>query len=85
VGQCTAERLGEIFKPAARHASSNYGVDKDGRVGLYVEEGDASWCSSSGANDNRAITIEVASDDFAPYAVNDAALARAEIRKHLRN
>lgn len=75
VGQVTAERLGDIFAPASRKASSNYGVDKDGRIGMYVEEKDRSWCSSNAANDNRAITIEVASDTTAPYAVTDKALA----------
>lgn len=75
VGQCTAETHGNIFKPTERQASSNYGVDKDGRVGMYVEEKDRSWCSSSAANDNRAITIEVASDTTAPYKVTDKALA----------
>ena len=73
VGQATAESLGNWFKQAATKASSNYGVDKDGRVGMYVEEKDRSWCTSSGANDNRAITIEVASDREHPYKVNDKA------------
>ena len=39
---------------------------------MYVEEKDASWCSSSSANDRRAITIECASDATHPYAINDA-------------
>jgi hypothetical protein len=75
VGQCTAETLGNIFKPVERQASSNYGVDKDGRVGMYVEEINRSWCTSSSANDNRAITIEVASDTTTPYAVTAKAYA----------
>lgn len=73
VGQVTAEALGSVFAPTSRKASSNYGVDKDGRIGMYVEEKDRSWCSSNGANDNRAITIEVASDTKYPYAITDAA------------
>ena len=75
VGQCTVERIGEIFAPASRKASSNYGVGLDGRVGLYVEERDRSWCTSSAANDNRAVTIEVASDTAHPYAVTAKAYA----------
>lgn len=75
VGQCTVETLGSIFAPSSRQASSNYGVGKDGRIGMYVEEKDRSWCTSSAANDNRAVTIEVASDTTAPYAVNDTAFA----------
>ena len=73
VGQCSVESLGEVFAPTSRRASSNYGIGKDGRIGMYVEEKDRSWCSSNTANDNRAITIEVASDTTHPYAVNDKA------------
>lgn len=73
VGQCDVETLGNIFAPTARQASSNYGIGKDGKIGMYVEEKDRSWCSSNGYNDNRAITIEVASDTTPPYAVTKAA------------
>lgn len=75
VGQCTAEGLGDWFYKESTQASSNYGVDKNGRIGMYVEEKDRSWCTSSSANDNRAVTIEVASDTKHPYAVNDKAFA----------
>lgn len=73
VGQCSARRIGEIFQPTSRQASSNYGIGYDGEIGLYVEEKNRSWCSSNAANDQRAITIEVASDTSEPYAVNDKA------------
>lgn len=75
VGQCSVETLGNVFAPTSRQASSNYGVGVDGRIGMYVEEKDRSWCSSNAANDNRAITIEVASDTKEPYAVNAKAYA----------
>ena len=75
VGQATAESLGVWFGQTSTRASSNYGVDKDGRDGQYVDEAYRSWCTSSTANDNRAITIEVASDTYHPYAVSDKALA----------
>ena len=42
---------------------------------MYVEEKNRSWCSSSNANDQRAITIECASDTFHPYAMNDKVYA----------
>ena len=71
VGQCTAEGLGDWFMNTGIQASSNYGIDKDGRVALYVEEKNRSWCSYSGANDQRAITIECASDTSEPYAFRD--------------
>lgn len=74
VGQVTVERMGAGFAPSSRQASCNYGVDKDGRIGMYCPEGDRSWCTSSASNDNRAITIEVACDNKPPYAINDVAM-----------
>ena len=71
VGQCSVETLGNIFLPTSRQASCNYGIGVDGRVGMYVEEKNRSWCSSSSANDQRAITIECASDTTEPYAFKD--------------
>lgn len=73
VGQCSVQTLGAVFAPTSRQASSNYGIGYDGKIGMYCEEKDRSWCTSSSANDNRAITIEVASDTTHPYAVNDKA------------
>ena len=70
-GQLSAQSCGSLFKNGA--ASSNYGIGYDGKIALYVDEGDGSWCSSSYSNDMRAITIEVASDKTHPYAVKDAA------------
>lgn len=72
VGQATVERLGEMFAPTESEASANYGIGFDGRVGMYCEEKDRSWCSSSADNDHRAITIECASDNTYPYAFKDA-------------
>lgn len=73
VGQWTAKQGCDYFATTDRRCSANYVVGKDGSIGLSVEEKDRSWCSSSSANDNRAITIEVASDTTHPYAVTDAA------------
>ena len=72
VGQCSVETLGEIFSKTSSKSSSNYGIGFDGRVGMYVPENKRSWCSSSAANDQRAVTIECASDTNEPYAMNDA-------------
>ena len=71
VGQCSVETLGSIFLPTSRQASCNYGIGVDGRVGMYVEEKNRSWCSSSSSNDQRAVTIECASDTTEPYAFKD--------------
>lgn len=73
--QVTARRLGEVFANPNKEASSNYGVGYDGSIGMYVEEKDRSWCTSSYDNDNRAITIEVASENTRPYTVTKAAYA----------
>ncbi len=73
VGHCSLTTLGNIFAPTSRKASSNYGIDDQGQVGMYVEERNRSWCSSSSANDQRAVTIEVASDTKAPYAITNGA------------
>ncbi len=71
VGQLSAERICDCF-PAGRGASCNYGIGTDGRIALCVEEKNRSWCSSSSENDQRAVTIECASDKTAPYAMTDA-------------
>lgn len=72
-GQLSVESCGALFAQSSRQASSNYGIGPDGRIALYVDEGNRSWCTSSNANDQRAITIEVASDATHPYAVKDKA------------
>ena len=72
-GQLSVETCGNAFASRNSQASSNYGIGRDGRIAMYVEEKDRSWCSSDTANDHRAITIEVASDPTSPYAVNDVA------------
>ena len=76
VGQCTAEGLGDWFHKSSTKASSNYGIDKNGRIGLYVEEKNRSWCTSSNANDQRAVTIECASDKAEPYAMHQVVYDR---------
>lgn len=75
VGQWTARQGCDYFATTDRECSANYVVGKDGSIGLSVEEKDRSWCSSSASNDNRAVTIEVASDTTHPYAVTDKAYA----------
>lgn len=75
VGQVTAKRGCEVFQPSGKQASCNYVVGYDGSIGLCVEEKDRSWCTSSPSNDHRAVTIETASEDKAPYKVTAAAYA----------
>lgn len=71
VGQASVESMGNWFAEKSAQCSCNYGIGSDGRIGLFVDENDRSWCSSSSSNDNRAITIECASDRTDPYAIND--------------
>lgn len=74
-GNLSIESCGAGFAMKSRKASSNYAVGTDGRIGLYVEEKNRSWCSGNSDNDNRAITIEVANDGGAPnWHVSDRAL-----------
>lgn len=72
VGQLSAESICGCFTSTSRQASCNYGIGTDGRISLCVEEKNRSWCSSSNANDQRAVTIECASDKTHPYAMTSA-------------
>ena len=75
-GNLSVEACGEIFAQPSRKASSNYGVGSDGRIALYVDESNRSWCSSSPENDHRAVTIEVANCGGEPdWPVSDKAYA----------
>ena len=83
-GDLTVESCGASFADPNRQASSNYGIGSDGRIGLYVEEKNRSWCSGGNKpnevmtgrdNDFRAITIEVANDSREPdWHISDKAL-----------
>lgn len=74
-GNLSIETCGSLWQNPKYRASSNYGIGTDGRIACYVNEEDRSWCSSSAANDNQAITIEVANDGGAPdWHVSDKAI-----------
>lgn len=72
VGQWSAKKCCDYFATTVRECSSNYAIGKDGEIGLSVPEEFRSWCSSNRENDQRAITIECASEKDAPYEMNDA-------------
>lgn len=73
-GNASVETCGALFADPTRKASSNYGIGSDGRIALYVDEANRSWCTSNAANDHRAITIEVANNGGAPdWPVSDKA------------
>lgn len=74
-GNLSIETCGNVFAPSSRGVSSNYGVGSDGRIGMYCQEKDRSWCSSSRENDNQAVTIEVANSEIGgQWRVSDKAL-----------
>jgi len=73
-GNLSVETCGSLFANSNTQASSNYGIGSDGRIGLYIDEWNRSWCTSSAANDNRAVTIEVANIEAQePYRISTAA------------
>ena len=60
---------------AGGSASTNYAIDSTGRSGLGVEETNRAWTTSSAANDNEAITFEIANNGGAPdWRMSDAAI-----------
>ena len=69
VGQASVEDMGNWFATTA-NCSCNYGIGKDGRIALIVPENCRSWCSSSSANDQRAVCIENACDPNSPWKFN---------------
>src|SRR5574344_655301 len=71
VGQFSVEKICACFADKNRKASCNYAIGFDGKIGLCVDEQNRSLCSSSRDNDQRAVTIECASDSFAPYKMTD--------------
>ena len=76
-GNLSVETCGNVFASSSRQASSNYGIGSDGRVGMYVEEKNRSWCSSNASNDHQAVTIEVANDRIGgDWHISDTALAK---------
>lgn len=70
--QILAQKAFTAYDPVKGY-SCNYAVGLDGSIGLCVDEGDRSWCSSNRANDHRAVTIEVSSDRSHPYRVTGKA------------
>lgn len=78
-GDLSLEEAGELFSHQDRRTSANYGIDSEGRVALYVEEGNRAWASSSRENDDQAVTIEVANDEIGgQWHVSEAAYAALE-------
>lgn len=76
-GNLTVEQCGAVFAPSSRKASSNYGVDGKGHVGLYCPESDRAWTTGNREIDSKAVTIEVADDEIGGnWHVSDTALEK---------
>lgn len=74
-GNLTVYQCGEVFQ--TREASANYGIDSAGRVGMYVEEKNASWANANKASNQRSITIELANDEIGgKWHVSDTAIGK---------
>ena len=76
-GVASLETFGNIVTRPGRNMSANYAIDKDARIGLFCDEQDRSWCSSSSWNDNRAITIEVSNSSIGgDWPISDKVYAK---------
>ena len=72
-GNLSLKTLGDVF--VSRKSSANYGIDSNGKIGLYVNECDRAWTSSSYDNDSQAVTIEVANNKLDPeWTISDKAM-----------
>ena len=74
-GVLSVEGFGNIVANPGREMSANYAIGYDGRIGLFCDEKDRSWCSSSAENDLVAITIEVSNSaygDASGWPISDA-------------
>lgn len=66
VVNASLEGMGNWFAKPEVEASSNYAIDSNGNVALYVDESRRAWTSSNRENDNVAVTIEVANSKGEP-------------------
>ena len=62
----SAKRIANHFQTRSTKASANYVVGQDGEIIRCVDEKNRAWTSSNAANDNMAVTIEVANSGEAP-------------------
>lgn len=75
VGLANSNSIARYLDVMTDDSSANYCIGKDGDITCMIPEKYRSWCSSNSANDDRAITIEVASETSSPYKVPTLAMA----------
>lgn len=77
-GVLSAEQCGRIFQQAGRGASANYGIGKDGEVGLYVDEYNTAWANSNWDSNCKSVSIELSNSSASGnYPVSDVVLNKA--------
>lgn len=77
-GVLSAEQCGRIFQQAGRGASANYGIGKDGEVGLYVDEYNTAWANANWDSNCKSVSIELSNSAVGGnYPVSDAVLNKA--------
>lgn len=75
VGLANSNSIARYLDVMTDDSSANYCIGKDGDITCMIPENYRSWCSSNTTNDDRAITIEVASETSSPYKVPALAMA----------
>ena len=75
VGLANSNSIARYLDVMTDDSSANYCIGKDGDITCMIPEKYRSWCSSNTVNDDRAITIEVASETSSPYKVPTLAMA----------
>lgn len=74
-GVLSAKSCGYIFQQKGRKASSNYGIGKDGEIGLYVDECNTSYCNSNWDSNCKSVTIETSNSSYGgSFPVSDKVL-----------
>ncbi|HIS12701.1 MAG TPA: N-acetylmuramoyl-L-alanine amidase [Candidatus Onthocola stercoravium] len=77
-GVLSAEECGRIFQQAGRGASANYGIGKDGEVGLYVDEYNTAWANANWDSNCKSVSIELSNSSASGnYPVSDVVLNKA--------
>ena len=77
-GVATCEEFGNIVTRPDRNMSATYCVDKDARVGRFLDESDRPWTSSSRSNDFQAVTIEISNSKVGGnWPISDKVMEKA--------
>ena len=77
-GVLSADQCGRIFQQAGRSASANYGIGKDGEVGLYVDEYNTAWANANWDSNCKSVSIELSNSVASGnYPVSDVVLNKA--------